>query len=61
MQIRVRAKQPQVTSIKNVVIKELKKYYESCRPKTGMKYLRLLHNNVLAYKARIVIEYLEAE
>ena len=46
---------------KNVVIKKLKKYYESRRPKTGMKYLRLLHNNAPAHKARIVTEYLEAE
>ena len=46
---------------KNVVLRKLKNFYKSRRPKTGLKYVRLLHDNAPAHKARIVTDYLEAE
>ena len=42
---------------KNVVLKRLKKR----RPNTGLKYLRLLHDNTPAHKARIVTEFRQSE
>ena len=41
---------------KNVVLRKLKNYYKSRRPKTGLKYVRLLHDNAPAHKARIVTD-----
>ena len=46
---------------KNVVLRKLKNYYKSRRPKTGLKYVRLLHDNAPAHKARIVTDFLESE
>ena len=46
---------------KNVVVRKLKNFYKSRRPKTGIKYVRLLHDNTPAHKARNVTEFLEAE
>jgi hypothetical protein len=38
---------------------QLKKYFESRRPKWGMEYFWLLHDNAPAHKGHIVTEYLE--
>ena len=46
---------------KNVVLRKLKNNYKSRRPKTGLKYVRLLHDNASAHKARIVTDILESE
>ena len=46
---------------KNVVLRKLKNYYESRRPQKGLKYVRLLHDNAPAHKARIVTDVLESE
>ena len=43
---------------REVVLRKLKKRR---RPQTGLKYLRLLHDNAPAHKARIVTEFLKAE
>ena len=41
---------------KNVVLKKLKAHFKRHHPKTGLEYLRLLHDNALAHKARIMAE-----
>ena len=46
---------------KNVVLRKLKKYYKTRRPKTKHKHLRLLHDNAPAHKAHLVTEFLESE
>ena len=48
---------------KNVVLGKLKNdmYYKSRRPKTGLKYVRLLYDNAPAHNARIVTDFLESE
>ena len=46
---------------KNVVLRKLKNYYKSRRPKTGLNYVRLLHDNASAHKARIVTDFFESE
>ena len=46
---------------RDVVLRKLKKVYKRRRPQTGLKYLRLLHDNAPAHKARIVTEFLKAE
>ena len=46
---------------KNVVLRKLKNYYKSHSPKTGLKYVRLLHDNAPAHKAHIVTAFLESE
>ena len=46
---------------KNVVLRKLKKYYKTRRPKEGLKHLRLLHDNAPAHKAHLVTEFLESE
>ena len=46
---------------KNFVLRKWKNYYKSRRPKTGLKYVRLLHENAPAHKARIVTDFLESE
>ena len=43
-----------------IVLRKLKKVYKRRRPQTGLKYLRLLHDNAPAHKARIVTEFLKA-
>ena len=48
------------TFYKNV-LKKLKAHFKRCRPKTGFKYLRLLHDNALAQKACIETEFLESQ
>ena len=45
----------------NVVLRKLKNYYKSRRPKTGLKYGRLLHDNAPAHKARIATDFLGSE
>ena len=42
---------------KNVCLRKLKYYYKSRRPKTELKYVRLLHDNAPAHKARIVTDF----
>ena len=42
---------------KNIVLKKLKAHFKRRRPKTRLKYLRLLHDNAPAHKARIVTEF----
>ena len=46
---------------KNVVLRKLKNYYKSRRPKSGIKYVRLLHDNTATHKACIVTDFLESE
>ena len=46
---------------RDFVLRKLKKHYIRRRPQTGLKYLRLLHYNAPAHKARIVTELLKAE
>ena len=46
---------------KNVVLIKLKAPFKRRRPKTGLKYLRLLHDNAPAHKARIVTVFMESE
>ena len=43
---------------KNVVLRKLKKYYKTRHPKTGLKHLRLLHDNAPARKAHLVTEFM---
>ena len=45
----------------NAVLRKSKNYYKSRRPKTGLKYVRLLHDNASAHKARIVTDFFESE
>ena len=46
---------------KNAVLRKLKNYYKSRRPKIGLKYVRLVHDTAPAHKARIVTEVFESE
>ena len=46
---------------KNVVLKKLKAHFKRRRPKTGLKYFRLLHDNAPAHKAHIVTEFLKSK
>ena len=39
----------------------VKAHFKRRHPKTGLKYLRLLHDDSPAHKARIVTEFLEFE
>lgn len=41
---------------KNVVIKILKKWYETCRLKTGVKFLRRMHDKAPSHNERNVTE-----
>ena len=41
----------------NIAFGKLKKIYRICCPKTGLKHLRLLHDNAPVHKARIVAEF----
>ena len=42
---------------KIVVMRKMKNYYKNRRPKTGLKYVRLLHDNAPAHIARIVTAF----
>ena len=55
--IRVRLFKRRGKFYKNVVLRKLKTYYKSRRPKTGLKYVRLLHDNAPAHKAHIVTNF----
>jgi len=46
---------------KNVVLKKLQKYLYKRRPKHGLKYVSLLHNNASSHKAQIVIDFLKQQ
>ena len=46
---------------KHVVLKKVKAHFKRRRPKAGLKYLRLLHDNAPAHKASIVTEFRESE
>ena len=46
---------------KDVVLKKLKAHFKRRRPKSGLKYLCLLHDNALAHKARIMTEFIVSE
>ena len=46
---------------KGNVLHKLKKYFLSCRPATGLRGVRLLHDNASSHKAAIVREYLNQE
>ena len=43
------------------ILYKLKKYFLSRRPATGLRGVRLLHDNVSSHKAAIVREYLKQE
>ena len=45
---------------KYVVLRKLKNYYKVAAPKKALKYVRLLHDNAPAHKARIVTDFLES-
>ena len=45
---------------KNVVLRKWKNYYKRGRPKTGLKYVRLLHDIAPTYKARNVTDFLKS-
>ena len=49
------------TFYKNVLLKKLKAQFKIRRPVAGLKYLRLLHDDVPAHKVRVVTEFLESE
>ena len=46
---------------KMLFLKKLKAQFKRRRTKTGLKYLRLKHDNAPAHKAGIVTEFLESE
>ena len=46
---------------RDVVLADLKRFYETARPASGMRGIKLLHDNAPAHKAKLVQEYLEAE
>ena len=46
---------------KGNVLHKLKKYFLSRRPATGLRGVRLLHDNVSSHKAAIVCEYVKQE
>ena len=45
----------------NVDLKKLNVGFKRRRPKTGLEYLRLLHDIALAHRARTETEFLESE
>ena len=49
------------TFYKNCSFEKVEGTFQDTRPKTGLKYLRLLHVNAPANKARIVTGFLESE
>ena len=46
---------------KGKVLPKLKKYFKNRRPATGLRGVRLLHDNASSHKAAIVREYLKQE
>ena len=44
---------------KDLVLKKLKKYYQKRRPTTGLKHVRLLHDNAHAHTSAIVTVFLK--
>ena len=48
------------TFYKNVVLKKIKTCYKRRRLSIGLQYLRPVHDNARAHKARLVIEFLES-
>ena len=46
---------------KGKVLHKLKKYFSNRRPSTGLRGVRLLHDNASSHKAAIVPEYLKQE
>jgi len=46
---------------KNVVLKKLQKYFYKRRPKHGLKYVSLLHDNASSHKAQIVADFLKQQ
>ena len=46
---------------RNIVLKKLNAHFKRRNPKTGLKYLRFLHDNASAHKAHIVTEFLQSE
>ena len=49
------------TSYKRKTLRKLNKFFEKRRPKTGLRGVRLLHDNAPAYTSSIVIDYLETK
>ena len=43
------------------VLSDLKKHYAATRPNTGMRGIKILHDNAPAHKSKLVKEYLAAE
>lgn len=43
---------------RDVVLKKLNKYYEKIRPKSGLRHIKLLHDNAPAHKAAVVTDFL---
>jgi histone-lysine N-methyltransferase SETMAR len=43
---------------RDVVLKKLDKYFGKIRPKSGMRHIKLLHDNAPAHKAAIVTDFL---
>ena len=43
------------------VLKKLKKYYQKRHPTTGLKHVRLLHDNAPAHTSAIVTAFLKKE
>ena len=41
------------------VLNQLVDFYQKCRPHTGVRGIKLLHDNALAYKSAMVQEYLK--
>ena len=46
---------------KDIVLKKLKTYYQTRRPATGFKHVRLLHDNAPAHTSAIVTAFLKKE
>lgn len=46
---------------KNVVLKKMKKYFKNRRPGTGLRGVKLLHDNASSHKAAVVREFLKHE
>ena len=46
---------------KGKVLHKLKKYFLNCRPATGLRGVRLLHDNASSHKVAIAREYLKQE
>ena len=46
---------------KHVVLKKVKKFYQKKRPKSGIRGIRLLHDNAPAHRSKLVTEFLDKE